>query len=122
VANGLVIGLEAGRPFRIGYEVRCDGLWRVREVRAAAPAQWIAVLWHRAKLLCPLLAPRQWRLSWTRSRLGLCLKHAPKRHRTSPMGPNELLKGSVRHVELIFLLGEAVQPSAVFVDEQDVPG
>ena len=37
VANGLVIGLEAGRPFRIGYEVRCDGHWRVREVRAAAP-------------------------------------------------------------------------------------
>jgi uncharacterized protein len=36
-ANGLVIGLEAGRPFRIGYEVRCDGRWRVREVRAAAP-------------------------------------------------------------------------------------
>ena len=25
VANGLVIGLEAGRPFRIGYEIRCDG-------------------------------------------------------------------------------------------------
>src|SRR5215212_6298938 len=38
VANGLVIGLEAGRPFRIGYEVRCDGRWRVREVRVAAPA------------------------------------------------------------------------------------
>ena len=37
VANGMVIGLEAGRPFRIGYEVRCDGRWRVREVRAAAP-------------------------------------------------------------------------------------
>jgi hypothetical protein len=37
VANGLVIGLEAGRPFRIGYEVRCDGRWRVREVRVAAP-------------------------------------------------------------------------------------
>jgi hypothetical protein len=37
VANGLVIGLEAGRPFRIGYEVRCDEWWRVREVRAAAP-------------------------------------------------------------------------------------
>src|SRR3712207_9383307 len=33
VANGLVIGLEAGRPFRIGYEIRCDGHWRVREVR-----------------------------------------------------------------------------------------
>jgi hypothetical protein len=38
------------------------------------------------------------------------------------MGCNELLKGSVRHVEFILLLGEAVQPSAVFVDEQDVPG
>ena len=37
VANGLVIGLEAGRPFRIGYGIRCDGLWRVREVRTAAP-------------------------------------------------------------------------------------
>src|SRR5215210_7418996 len=37
VANGLVISLEAGRPFRIGYEVRCDERWRVREVRAAAP-------------------------------------------------------------------------------------
>ena len=37
VANGLVIGLEAGRPFRIGYEIRCDGRWRVREVRAGAP-------------------------------------------------------------------------------------
>jgi hypothetical protein len=24
VANGLVIGLEAGRPFRIGYEIHCD--------------------------------------------------------------------------------------------------
>jgi hypothetical protein len=36
-ANGLVIGLEAGRPFRIGYEIRCDALWRVREVRAGAP-------------------------------------------------------------------------------------
>jgi hypothetical protein len=37
VANGLLIGLEAGRPLRIGYEVRCDGLWRVREVRVATP-------------------------------------------------------------------------------------
>jgi hypothetical protein len=37
VANGLVIGLEAGRPFRITYEIRCDERWRVREVRAAAP-------------------------------------------------------------------------------------
>jgi uncharacterized protein len=37
LANGLVIGLEAGRPFRISYEVRCDERWRVREARAAAP-------------------------------------------------------------------------------------
>jgi len=37
VASGLVIGLEAGRPFRIGYEIRCDGRWRVREVRVATP-------------------------------------------------------------------------------------
>jgi hypothetical protein len=37
VANGLVIGLEAGRPFRIGYEVRCDRRWRMREVRVASP-------------------------------------------------------------------------------------
>ncbi len=37
VANGLVIGLEAGRPFRIGYEVRCDGRWRMREVLVATP-------------------------------------------------------------------------------------
>jgi uncharacterized protein len=37
VANGLVIGLEAGRPFRIGYEILCDEHWRVREVRVATP-------------------------------------------------------------------------------------
>jgi uncharacterized protein len=37
VANGLVIGLEAGRPFRIHYEIRCDERWRVREVRVATP-------------------------------------------------------------------------------------
>ena len=37
VAHGVVIGLEAGRPFRIGYEVHCDGRWRVRNVRVAAP-------------------------------------------------------------------------------------
>ncbi|MDQ3913134.1 MAG: putative glycolipid-binding domain-containing protein [Actinomycetota bacterium] len=37
VADGLVIGLEGRRPFRIRYEIRCDGLWRVRELRAEAP-------------------------------------------------------------------------------------
>ena len=44
VADGLVIGLEGGRPFRIGYEIRCDGQWRVRKVRAAAPASGRPVL------------------------------------------------------------------------------
>src|SRR5215212_7693247 len=44
VANGLVIGVEAGRPFRIGYEMRCDSRWRVREVRAAAPDSELPVL------------------------------------------------------------------------------
>jgi hypothetical protein len=44
VANGLVIGLQGGRPFRIGYEIRCDGRWRVREVRAAAPDSERSVL------------------------------------------------------------------------------
>jgi uncharacterized protein len=44
VANGLVISLEAGRPFRIGYEIRCDEWWRVREVRVAAPDSELPVL------------------------------------------------------------------------------
>jgi hypothetical protein len=44
VADGLVIGLEAGLPFRIGYEIRCDSRWRVREVRAAAPDSELPVL------------------------------------------------------------------------------
>ena len=32
VADGLVLGVEAGRPFRARYRVRCDTGWRVREV------------------------------------------------------------------------------------------
>jgi uncharacterized protein len=44
VANGLVIGLEAGRPFRIGYEIRCDERWWVRELRVAAPDSDLPVL------------------------------------------------------------------------------
>lgn len=47
-ANGLVIGLEGGRPFRIGYEIRCDERWRTREVRAAAPDSQRPVLDLRA--------------------------------------------------------------------------
>jgi uncharacterized protein len=44
VASGLVMGLEAGRPFRIGYEIRCDERWRVREVRVATPVSGPPVL------------------------------------------------------------------------------
>lgn len=33
-AEGLVVGVENGRAFRLSYEVRCDARWRVREVRA----------------------------------------------------------------------------------------
>jgi hypothetical protein len=29
-ADGLIIGLDAGRAFRVRYTIRCDGGWRVR--------------------------------------------------------------------------------------------
>jgi uncharacterized protein len=35
VADGVVIGVAKGRPFRARYEVRCDPGWRVRSVRVA---------------------------------------------------------------------------------------
>jgi len=37
VADGMVIGVAEGRPFRAAYEVRCDIGWRVRVVRVGAP-------------------------------------------------------------------------------------
>ena len=37
VADGMVLGVSEGRPFRIAYEVRCDRLWRVRAVRVGIP-------------------------------------------------------------------------------------
>jgi len=33
-ADGLIIGVADDEPFRLRYSVRCDGAWRVREVRA----------------------------------------------------------------------------------------
>ncbi len=33
-ADGLIIGVADDGPFRLRYSVRCDGAWRVREVRA----------------------------------------------------------------------------------------
>jgi uncharacterized protein len=37
VADGIVIGVTEGRPFRVAYEVRCDVGWRVRAVRIDVP-------------------------------------------------------------------------------------
>lgn len=33
LANGVIIGLAAGQPFRAHYVIRCDAHWRVREAR-----------------------------------------------------------------------------------------
>jgi hypothetical protein len=33
VADGAIIGIAEGHPFRARYEIRCDTNWRVREVR-----------------------------------------------------------------------------------------
>ena len=39
VADGLVIGVTEGRPFRVAYEVRCDADWRVRALRVGVPGE-----------------------------------------------------------------------------------
>ena len=39
VADGLVIGVTEGRPFRVAYEVRCDADWRVRAARVGVPGE-----------------------------------------------------------------------------------
>ena len=36
VADGLVLGVSDGHPFRLAYEVRCDADWRVRAARVRA--------------------------------------------------------------------------------------
>ena len=36
LADGLIVGLDDGRPFRLRYAVRCDPAWRVREVGVAS--------------------------------------------------------------------------------------
>ena len=38
-ADGMVLGVEEGRPFRLAYEVRCDAYWRVRYARVGVPGQ-----------------------------------------------------------------------------------
>ena len=37
VAEGLVLGVADGHPFRLSYEVRCDPYWRVRAARVGVP-------------------------------------------------------------------------------------
>ena len=39
VADGLVLGVNDGRPFRVAYEVRCDAHWRVRAARVGVPGE-----------------------------------------------------------------------------------
>jgi uncharacterized protein len=39
VANGVVLGVAEGRPFRVAYEVRCDASWRVRDTRVGVPGE-----------------------------------------------------------------------------------
>jgi len=39
IADGLVLGVREGRPFRIAYEVHCDASWRVRYVRVGVPGE-----------------------------------------------------------------------------------
>ena len=39
VADGLVLGVAEGRPFRIAYDVRCDADWRVRAARVGVPGE-----------------------------------------------------------------------------------
>ena len=39
VADGLVLGVGDGRPFRVAYDVRCDAHWRVRAARVGVPGE-----------------------------------------------------------------------------------
>jgi uncharacterized protein len=39
VADGLVLGVSDGYPFRLFYEVRCDPYWRVRAARVGVPGE-----------------------------------------------------------------------------------
>jgi hypothetical protein len=39
VADGLVLGVAEGRPFRLAFEVRCDRLWRVRYAHVGVPGE-----------------------------------------------------------------------------------
>ncbi len=38
VADGVIIGVESGAPFRIRYTIRCDTRWRVQDLRVSSLA------------------------------------------------------------------------------------
>jgi hypothetical protein len=46
-ADGLVLGVAEGRPFRLAFGVRCDAYWRVRYARVGNPGEP-----PRVELLC----------------------------------------------------------------------
>ena len=39
IADGIVLGVSEGRPFRLAYGVRCDAYWRVRYARVGVPGE-----------------------------------------------------------------------------------
>ena len=39
VADGIVIGVTEGHPFRVAYEVRCDVGWQVRAMHLGVPGE-----------------------------------------------------------------------------------
>jgi uncharacterized protein len=39
VADGMVLGLAEGQPFRVAYKVHCDARWRVRAARVGVPGE-----------------------------------------------------------------------------------
>ncbi len=38
IADGVVVGVAGGKPFRTFYEVRCEAGWRLREIRVSGTA------------------------------------------------------------------------------------
>jgi len=39
VADGMVLGVAEGHPFRVAYKVHCDAGWRVRAARVGVPGE-----------------------------------------------------------------------------------
>jgi hypothetical protein len=39
VADGVVLGVAGGLPFRLAFEIRCDAYWRVRYARVGNPGE-----------------------------------------------------------------------------------